>query len=132
MEVVKEQFVKSMVATPSQTANLETYLCRLFEMARNKTGDIMMGILMTAEQDSWLFADVQQLITARRFLLEQAIEQDARIHQCSYQVPVSAIAEMLAASMWYRWLYKDKPLDDAFAHTMMNTVKSLQMKGGVR
>jgi AcrR family transcriptional regulator len=132
LEVIKEQFIGSMVATPTQTTNLETYLCYLFEVARNKTGDILMGILMTAEQDSWLLADVEQLITARRFLLEQAIEQDAHTHRVSYVVPISAVAEMLAASMWYRWLYKEKPLDDAFAHTLMNTVKALQIKGGIQ
>jgi AcrR family transcriptional regulator len=129
LEVIREQFLRSTIATPSQTTDLELYLCRLFEMARNKTGDILLGILMATEQDSWFFSDVQQLINERRFLLERVIEQDALFRRRSYQVPVSVIAEMLAASMWYRVLYKGS-LDDAFAHTLMHTVKALEIKEG--
>ena len=130
LEVVREQLLQSVVATPSQAINLESYLCHLFEVGRKKTGDILMGVLMATEQDSWLFSDVRQLINTRRFLLEQVIEQDARIHHYSYRVPVSVVAEILAASMWYRVLFKVKPLDDAFAHTLADTVAALRISEG--
>lgn len=130
LEVVREQLLHSVVGTPSQASDLESYLCHLFEVGREKTGDIIMGILMASEQDSWLFSDIQELIIARRLLLEQVLEQDAHIHHYSYRVPISVVAETLAASMWYRVLFKVGPLDNSFAHTLAVTVAALRIHTG--
>jgi AcrR family transcriptional regulator len=130
LEVVSAQVAQSTVATPSTSAGLEEYLRQLFTLARERTGDILTNILMNVQQDEVLTDDIREIINRRRFLLERAIERDARKHNYSYAVPITVIAEMLAAGMWYRWIYKIKPLDDDFAHTLVETVKALSIKGG--
>jgi AcrR family transcriptional regulator len=125
LEVVSEQVAQSTVATPSNLVGLEDYLCQLFALARERTGDILTNILMNAQQDAILAGDVREIINRRRSLLER----DAQEFNYSYAVPIPVIAEMLAASMWYRRIYKIKPLDDAFAHTLAETAKALSIKG---
>lgn len=123
MEVVTMQVQQAALATNGN--DLEAYLQHLFELARTRTGVLLTALLMQASDDPALTLDIQELINQRRTMLERVVVEDARRCGYTYAVPAATIAELLAAVMWYRLIYKHKPLDDAFAHELAGTVRAL-------
>lgn len=131
MEMLTWAVETSMPQTAQNEVDLYEYLCFIFQVAREKTGTITLELLLDAQHDPALLAELAMVLGERRRLLRGAIERFAAEQNRSLTMPAELIAEMIAGTMWYRLLQANAP-NEVLAKQLTEVVQKLLVGEGER
>lgn len=117
-----EQTIPIPVEGPLPT-RLTTFLQSVFAALNEDTGEIVRSLMAEAQRDP-TFADLfrTQFINVRRKPLLTLLQHGVVTGELAADTNVDVLADLIYGAMWYRLLAWHAPLDDAFAHDIVQAL----------
>jgi AcrR family transcriptional regulator len=108
---------------PSLSVRLETYLQTLFAILNGWIGKIIRSLMAEAQHDP-VFADLfrTQFIAVRRQPVLTLLHEGRAQGELAPDANIEILADLIYGAMWYRLLTEHAPLDDQFAHDIVQAV----------
>ena len=104
-------------------ARLTAFLQSVFTALNEDTGEIVRSLMAEAQHDP-AFAVIfrTQFINVRRKPLLMLLQHGVVTGELAADTNIDVLADLIYGAMWYRLLAQHAPLDDAFAHDVVQAL----------
>lgn len=117
-----EQTIPIPVEGPLPT-KLMAFLQSVFAALNEDTGEIVRSLMAEAQHDP-AFAVIfrTQFINVRRKPLLALLQDGVASGELAADTKINVLVDLIYGAMWYRLLARHAPLDDAFAHDVVQAL----------
>ncbi|NKY27855.1 TetR/AcrR family transcriptional regulator [Nocardia gamkensis] len=107
-------------------AEVESLLTATYELARELTGQALVGLMADAQRDPVLSKRLQEtVIGPRRATLRTLLRRGVDNGEFTEVVPLDLVVDFAFGAMWYRLLSRHAPVDGALAREVTAGVAAM-------